>query len=691
MLKFFDLAGSERKRDTFIRELPPYNDTGWRAPTYFPELRDAKCIGVDTETKETDFDHGPGWARNEGHIIGVSVAAISRNGQRGKWYFPVRHEVERHDNLSPDAVFSWLRLQLDTPHIPKVVANGIYDYGWLSTENIYPKGPIYDVQFAEALIDEDALTALEALGHKYLNRGKMTDACTDWIFKAYPKSNKQNWRGYLWRTPPRLAGPYAEDDADMPLDIIERQWSIMEAENTLDLFNMECSQIPLLVRMRMQGVPVDIPYFEQLRYDISKETVNLYSALSHKVGGRIDNVTAPTQLAKAFDAAGIAYPRTPTGKPSFKKEWLKLLSDDEIADPTGIGKIINDIREREKLCSTFIDSYILGRASVDRGSNGLGRIFCSFHPLRGDDGGAKTGRFSSSDPNLQNIPARTLLGKKIRKGFVCEAGHVGTHKKDYSQIEYRLFAHFAVGARADEMRLRYLNDPKTDYHKDTQLDVAAMLGIDLDAMTEVERDLNRKPIKNVNFGLLYGQTEKSLAYKAGWQAAQAQQFFTGYHAARPFVKTTMDAIQSEVQAFGHVATILGRRTRFDKWEPTRFEDRVTRPDGSRMTFSHDEAVRRFGMRIKRAFAYRGVNYKFQGSAADIFKKSMVRLYQEGVYDYIGYPKLLVHDEKVWSKTDDSAAMNEAFRYAEHVMESTVQCRVPLKVDSSEGLTWGDCK
>lgn len=686
---FFDLSHAERKRDATIRQLPPYNST-WAPPVSFPELREALAIGVDTETKETDFDHGPGWARGEGHIIGVSVAALWANGQRGKWYFPVRHEVDRQDNLDPRAVFDWLRTQLATPNIPKVVANGLYDYGWLSTENIYPQGKIYDVQFAEALIDEEGLTALDVLGWKYTGRGKLTDACKEWVLKAYPGTKQSEWRGQLWRTPPRLAGPYAEDDADLPLDIIQRQWEIMAQENTLDLFHMECRAIPMLVRMRMQGVPVDIAYFSELREKISLEIKDMYSGLSHLVGGKIDSVTAPTQLAKAFDAAGIKFPRTSTGKPSFRKEWLKTLAEGMEDGDKSIPGLVVAIREREKLCGTFIDSYILDRAAIDRGSNGVGRIYCSFHPLRGDDGGAKTGRYSSSDPNLQNIPARTKLGKSLRRGFIKEYGHAFKHKKDYSQIEYRLFAHYAVGPKSDEMRLRYINNPSTDYHKDTQNDVAAMRGINLAAMTEEELALDRKPIKNVNFGLIYGQTEKSLAFKAGWPQHQAQQFFIAYHAGRPFVKTTMEAIQSEVQYLGYITTLMGRRTRFKRWEPLRYNDRVMNEDGTRATFTYEEASRRFGSLICRAYAYRGVNYRFQGSAADVLKASLDRLNTEGVFDYTGYPKLLVHDEAVWSKINDSHAMSEALRYAAHVMETTVPCRVPIKVDSSEGETWGDC-
>lgn len=679
---FFDLLSTPLKRDVSVRELPPIPDTNWQPPQYFPNLTNAKVIAIDTETKELDFANGPGWGRNKGHIIGVSVAAISSANDYGKWYFPVRHEVERQDNLSPDHVFGWLKHTLETtPQIPKVGANLLYDLGWLTTENIHPVGQLYDVQFAEALIDEQGLTALDALGWKYCGRGKQADACKDWIMHAYrPKPTE--WRGELWRTPPRLVGPYAEDDADLPLAILPRQWAIMEQENTLQLFHRECASIPMLIKMRLPGITIDLDKTEQFRAKLVTEIDELYAKLSHKAGVTIDNVTAPTQISKAFDAVNIAYPRTATGKPSFRKEWLTSLGDTDDDATETVGSMINKIREREKLRDTFIDSYILDRAF--NSDNGKALIYCSFHPLRGDDGGTKTGRYSSSHPNLQNIPARSKLGKLIREAFVPDYGHAGWHKKDHSQIEYRLFAHYAVGPRSDEIRHRYCTNPATDYHNDTMADVAAVRRIDLAAMGELERELFRKPIKNVNFGLLYGQTEKSLAYKAGWSEQETKDFFTGYHAGRPFVRTTMAAIQSEVQAFGYITTINNRRTRFNRWEALEYSER----DG---VYPLDVAMRKFGSAIRRAYAYRGVNYRFQGSAADVLKEGMLQCYEQGVYDFIGFPKLQVHDELDWSKIAHTKAQDDAFAYATHVMENAVKLRVPLKVDSSEGKSWGACK
>ena len=333
---FFDLSSSPRRLDTLLRELPPTPETGWLPPAQWPDLTGAAIIGYDCETKETDFDHGPGWGRGEGHIIGVSLSAVWSNNMRGKWYFPVRHEVDRGMNLDTQIFFRYLKEQLETP-IPKVGANLIYDYGWLTSENICPQGKQYDVQFAEALLDDEARTALDNLGHKYIKRGKFKDECKEWIKRAYPRSNEVNWRSFLWRTSPRLVGPYAEDDADLPIDILWAQWPLLAEQNLLDLFEMECKQLPLLVKMRQPGIPVHIARAEEIRAKLCVEIGELYTALSHKAGTKIENVMAASQLVKVFDAANIAYPRTAKGAPSFQKEWLKLLSDDTKRDPFGVG------------------------------------------------------------------------------------------------------------------------------------------------------------------------------------------------------------------------------------------------------------------------------------------------------------------------------------------------------------------
>ncbi len=295
------------------------------------------------------------------------------------------------------------------------------------------------------------------------------------------------------------------------------------------------------------------------------------------------------------------------------------------------------------------------------------------------------GRFASSDPNLQNIPSRTLLAKRVRECFVPDEGHLCWRKFDFSQIHYRLLAHYAVDngdGSADELRARYNNDPKTDYHMDVYRKVAPFLGWRFTDEDEIK--IKRRPIKYVNFGLLYGQSAKSLAFKAGFTGAQADEFFKAYHAGAPYVKPTMEEIGREVQKFGYVSTLLGRRIRFEEWEPVKrdWDDEEFKP------LPYNAAIAKWGSGIKRAFEYRGVNYKSQGSEPDIMKTAMRNLWNSGVFNYVGVPSITVHDELDWSVPDDSPVTNEAFDYIQREMANAVKLRVPVFADRSSGPSWG---
>lgn len=662
---FSELALIEKKH-TQMRELPQVLDTGWRPPSEFPNLSAATALAFDVETYDPDLtDHGPGWARGRGHIVGFSIAARDRSNNRGKWYFPIRHEVGTEHNLDPAQCLNWLRFALSN-ELPKVGANLIYDIGWLGEENIKVNGPLYDVQFAEALLDEQGRTSLDYLARKYLGQTKTTDELYAWLARAYGGKPTGAQRANLYRTPPILAGPYGEDDAALPLDILSAQWPLLAGEGLLELFDMECGLIPLLVAMRREGVSVDLDEAEKLRAEFQGEIIRLNGDLADMVGFNA-NVASPKDLVRVFDACGVQYNiNAETEKASFTKEILA-----GIAHP--VGKLINGIREYEKLKSTFVEGYILN------GHVG-GKLYCTFHPLRSDEGGAKTGRFSSSDPNLQNIPARSKVGKRIRKCFIPDRGHDHFRKFDYSQIEYRMLAHFAVGEGADELRATYNRDPKTDYHNQVMIAFAKETGRDLSIMSQEERDLFRKPIKNVNFGLLYGQTEKALAHKSGMTPEQAHNFFKSYHQTASYVKPTMDHIGEEVQAFGYVRTVLGRRTRFHLWEPL-FGRRAP-------GLPYDAALRTYGANIRRAYAYRGVNYKLQGSAAEVLKRAMLAAYRSGVFDATGIPRLTVHDELDFSVAEDTPQTREAFAYLTHLLENSTQLNVPVIVDTGTGANWG---
>lgn len=667
---FFDDIPLVTRKEARLRT-PPIPFTDWRPPTDFPDLSHAKVISFDTETRELDFDHGPGWARGKGYIVGASIAARFNDSRQYCAYVPLRHEIERDWNCDIERSIRWLKDCLETPRIPKVGANLLYDIGWLAEEGITVAGDLYDVQFAEALLDETAPTALEALGRKYVGEGKDSSSLYEWLSQAYGGAANGLQRANIYRAPPRLVGPYAESDAALPLVILERQRPLLEAEGLTDLFHMECAAIPMLVKMRQAGVRVDVQKAEELHHELGNDISRLYNELRHACGVHIDSVSAAAQVARVFDAVGVSYLRTAEGAPSFRKEWLSAHSHPVAAK-------INEIREYEKIRGTFIESYILN-------NHNSGRLHCQFHPLRSDDGGAKTGRYSSSNPNLQNIPTRTELGKRVRTLFIPDDGHMCWEKNDHSQIEYRMLAHFAVGPGADELRETYRRDPRTDYHDRVFQKFCAQVGLDYAHMPKEEKAARRKPLKNINFGLIYGQSQPSLAYKAGMSKKDADEFFETYHESAPYIKPTMKAIAAEVQERGYIQTILGRRVRFDLWEPFRHEKGVK-------PLPYKAALAAYGSNIKRAGDYKGTNYTFQGSAADVMKAGMLRAYCEGVFEVIGFPKMQVHDELDFSVIADNNLQKSAYSHLRYCLENAIPTvRVPLFVDSERGANWGECK
>lgn len=650
---FWQDMPTSRKRSEQQRPLAAIPETGWKAPTEFPNLTEAVVLSIDTETWDPDLEtSGPGWARGRGRIVGFSVGAMDALGNVGQWYFPIRHTVCPEENLDPETCLNWLARQL-SDNRPKIGANLIYDIGWLAQEGVAVNGPLFDIQHAEALLDERARVGLDILAGKYLNEHKQGSLLYQWCSDSYggPVSDRQ--RKNIWRSPPSLVGHYGEADAALPLRIIQHQWAALAKENLLDLFYMECELIPLLVAMRFAGVPVDIPRAEELYETMGAEVIQLNENLRDIVGFHV-NVNSGDDLARAFKAHGIPYGLTAGGKPSFTAGFL-----DTVEHP--IGKAIVDIRQREKLRGTFIKSYILDN-HVD------GIVYGSFNQLRGEKGGTRSGRFSSDSPNLQNIPTRTELGKQIRRIFADQFRP--WRKYDYSQIEYRFLVHFAVGPGSDEIRAAYAANPDLDYHKITHGMIQRITGL----------DLIRAYVKNINFGLIYGEGESSLSHNLGVTLAKGKEMFAAYHEAVPYAKATMEATSKEAEIYGVITTILGRRSRFDLWEPSAWEDK-------RPPLSYEAALNKYG-RIKRAYAYRALNRRLQGSAADQMKLAMHKCWKDGIFAETGVPRLTVHDELDFI---DNGGKDEAFREMQHVMETCMELRVPIRADYEIGPNWGDVK
>lgn len=653
-----DLPSSRKRGERELGPIPAIPETGWKPPTELPDLRRYPVISFDTETYDPELEkHGPGWARNSGHIVGISAAVPGH-----RWYFPIRHEVEPELNMDPDMVLRWAKVMFETPNIPKVGANLLYDVGWLREEGVNVQGSLMDVQFAEALLNESSKVALDALGNKYCGIGKDVDILEEWC-RNYYGTGVKNWRKDIYRAPVSLVGAYAEQDASLPLDVFVKQWPLLQAEGQESLFRMECELIPLLIEMRYKGVSIDVPYADELRQRLHDKEKKIQATLDAKVGKGI-NVNSGNDLAKMFDTAGLSYPRTPptegnpTGNPSFRKEFLEQ-------HPHELPQLVTQIRGLAKLRGTFVEGYLLG-------SHVEGKVHCSFHPLSGTDGGAKTGRFASSDPNLQNIPTRTEEGKLIRKAFIKDYGHATWYKFDYSQIEYRLLAHFAVGEGADLIRQKYLEDPRTDYHKATALLIEQITGIKLE----------RAQTKNINFGIAYGMGLIKLAKDLGVSLAVAKELMDAYHAGVPFARATMDKLSQFANTHGYNETILGRRTRFNTWEPSGWGVKGT-------ALPYAAALSKYGTNIQRAYLYRTLNYTLQGSSADMMKLAMVECWRRGVFDVTGVPRLTVHDELDFSVVEESPMMREAFREMHHVMQTVIPLRVPVICDLERGPTWGD--
>lgn len=633
-----------------VRVMPPIPDTGWLPPTYLPDLSRARVISIDCETYDPELlDHGPGWARGKGHIVGVSVGADGG----GRWYFPIRHEVEPEHNWPPETVLAWLRDTLANPAQPKVGANLMYDVGWLRHEGVTVAGELVDVQYAEALLDERAEVALETLAQKYLGEGKESSLLYRWCADFYGGKANGTQRANIYRSPPRLVGPYAESDADLPLRVAVAMYPHLVREGMVDLFRMECDLIPMLIDMRFAGVTVNIPRAEELRETLTEREKLEAAKLRNLVGFDVDINSAET-LARAFDKVGLGYNKTAKGKPSFTKDFLKAVQH-PVADH------IREIRKLAKLRGTFVESYILN-SHVD------GRVFGQFHPLRGDEGGTRSGRFSSSTPNLQNLPSRDdELAPLVRGLFIPDPGHHQWRKYDYSQIEYRFLAHFAVGPMSDEIRAIFNADPNTDYHVMTQELVHRQTG----------QLLDRKPIKNINFGLIYGMGVDKLAGSLGLSVKAGKELFSAYHKGAPFAKATMEACSEEARDTGIITTILGRKSRFDLWEPQGW--------GSEgLALPYEQAILKYGQ-IRRAYTHKALNRRLQGSAADMMKMAMWRCYKDGVFAETGIPRLTVHDELDFS---DPGGKDAAFREMRNILENAMPLRIPIKADCDIGPDWG---
>lgn len=341
-------------------------------------------IAVDTEGWDPELKtKGPGWHRDDTYTAGVAIGTELGGFRR---YYNIEHP-DTENRVDRDKLFAWLNHELRRTDQPKVGAHLLYDIGYLGEYGVEFKGPLYDVQVAEPLLDENAFNySLERLSKKYLGIGKLDDELEAYIKATFGKEARSNPKRFIAKCPSTVVAPYAIGDVNHPLEIFKAQKPLLEAEQLWDLFIMESKLIPLLHKMRKRAVAVDIDKADAMRSRLRLEQSEARRKMRSIVGFDVE-VWAAKSLAQAYDQLGVQYPRTPkTGAPSFTKPSMERLA--AMGGTAGeFTKAVLEDRRLDKMCGTFLEGCIL-----DAHHNG--RIYCNFNQLKSDDGGTVSGRFS---------------------------------------------------------------------------------------------------------------------------------------------------------------------------------------------------------------------------------------------------------------------------------------------------------
>ena len=612
-------------------------DSDWTPPETIPDLSQYDTIAIDLETRDENLlKLGPGWCRKDGHIIGVAVAAGD-----SAWYFPVAHTV---GNMPKRVIYQWLTDLCKDTTKTFVFHNALYDLGWLRAEGIEVKGKIRDTMVAAPLLNENRrYYNLNSLAGDYLSTykdEKMLKSAAE-EFGVDPKSG-------MWRLPPRYVGAYAEHDASITLRLWNELRKQITKEECSGIFDLETRLTPLLLDMKTKGVRVDLVKAEQVK----KELITLEKKLLDEIAAETKVALEPwvaTSVAKVFDAVGLSYSRTEKSRaPAFTKQFLANHSHP-------IAKKIIKIREVNKANTTFIDTILE--------HSHKGRIHCDFHPLRSDGGGTVTGRFSSSNPNLQQIPARDPYIKKIIRGLFIPEADCEWGSFDYASQEPRWLVHYCATLTGIDRHPQI--DDVVNLYKEGQADfhqiVADIAGIP------------RKQAKTVNLGLMYGMGKGKLANILDLSMEEATSLLDKYNDKVPFLKSVSEKAMRRAADSGVIRTWLGRKCRFNMYEPISYTYNKALP--------MKEAIDEYGGkgRIRRAFTYKALNRLIQGSSADQTKKAMVDCYEAGLS-----PMLTVHDELCFNIEND--------KQVEQIKDIMCNCipelKIPFEVDAEIKENWG---
>lgn len=611
--------------------------SNWVAPNEFPSLADARLIALDTETNDPQLkSKGAGWIYGAGHCAGVSIAAD--NGFSG--YYPIGHGDG--GNLDAGLVSDWLRRVCAVSGRDYIFANAFYDIGWLDTLGIKIGGRTRDISICDTLLNEEHIDGygLEALGKRWLGSGKDEVELNE-AARAYGFRPKQD----LWRLHARFVGKYAETDAIRTLQIYQKQLPKLKEEKLLDALELETKLTPLLYRMTKQGIRVDLNYANELNETWLKEERSMLSL----VGIGAKDIWDPECVRSLCRQYGIPIPPkdiTIEGSGSLDKNYL---------NGTGNKQIIPFLRVRAiNRCREIYLEQNLIRNSIK------GRIHPQYIQMKSDEGGTRTMRLASKNPNAQQFPKRSRLfdSKLLRKCLIAEEGCQWA-KIDYWSQEPIIQTHYALRK----------NLPGAE-------DLAAQFAKGIKLATFIEQKTNGScnydEAKGVAIGRSYGMGIPKMSHTLGIPEDECKIVLAAFDEAVPFIKILADLVSARANARGFLHGPLGYRRRFDLWNQRRTG--VYAPP-----LPYAQACDKWGVRnIQRAYTYKAFNALCQMTGAIQAKKALVDIAESVVM-----PTLPVHDE-INSANITSAKQAQDMKLA---MENAIKLDLPVRADLDLGTTW----
>ncbi len=585
---------------------------------WFKAINDAELVAFDTETTSLDY--------MEAQLVGISLSVETGKAA----YIPVAHDYPgAPEQLPRDEVLQKLEAWLENPKQKKVGHHLKYDAHILARYGIGLEGMAFDSMLESYVLNSVATRHdMDSTARHYL--GRETIHYEDVAGKGAKQLTFN-------QVDLETAAPYAAEDADITLQLHEKLWSELGKIESLKKVYSEIEQplVPVLLAMEEAGVLID----RQMLADQSHELTGRMAELekqAHELAGGPFNLGSPKQLQQIlFEQQELPVIRkTPKGQPSTAEDVLA-----ELANDYELPRVIIDYRGVSKLKSTYTDKLPL------QISKSTGRVHTSYHQAV-----AATGRLSSTDPNLQNIPIRTPEGRRIRQAFVAPKGQV-LLAADYSQIELRIMAHLS----GDE-GLQSAFAAEQDIHRAT---AAEVFETEFDEVT----DAQRRSAKAVNFGLMYGMSAFGLAKQLNVPRGQAQEYIDLYFDRYPGVKAFMDDIREKARKQGFVETVFGRRL---------YLPEINARNGQRRQYAERTAI----------------NAPMQGTAADIIKRAMVTVQDWLLSSKPGARMIMqVHDELVFEVEKD--AVNTVRDKVATLMEGAADLDVALRVDAGVGKNWDE--